>query len=119
MSGEHTRTESDGSYQLDVKLSDHLHLQVDDVSVTGVPEEKMEKHQHQQFFTRVIRHFVVKPLKKGSKVKDRPEVLQSLVDHVLDEVDLQGGERSSSCLSNHFCDVLGERGGNRRRQSWT
>lgn len=35
----------DGSYQLDVKLSDHLDLEVDDVSVTDVPEEKDEKHR--------------------------------------------------------------------------
>lgn len=46
--------------QLDVKLSDHLHLEVDDVSVTGVSA-----------------------------------VLHGVMDHVLDEVDLQGGERSS------------------------
>lgn len=32
------------SYQLEVKLSDHLHLQVDDVSVTGVSEDKEEEN---------------------------------------------------------------------------
>lgn len=35
---------SDCSYQLDAKLPDHLDLQVDDVSVTGDPEQK-ETHQ--------------------------------------------------------------------------
>lgn len=33
------------SYQLNVELSHHLHLQVDDVSVTGVPAA--ETHQRQ------------------------------------------------------------------------
>lgn len=37
----------DGSYQLNVKLSDHLDLQVDDVSVTGVSAEKEAQRDHQ------------------------------------------------------------------------
>ena len=41
------------------------------------------------------------------------------MDHVLDEVDLEGGERSSSSLSDHLSDVLGERGGRSCRQSRT
>lgn len=52
----------------------------------------------------------------------QPEVLQSFVDHVLDEVDLQGGERSVAALAEHLDDVLGQRGGDgRRRQgrTWT
>lgn len=48
---------------------------------------------------------------------DEPEFLQSFMNHVLDEVDLQGGERSSSSLSNHLRDVLGEGGGHGCRQS--
>lgn len=52
-----TENVSNGSYQLDVKLPHHLHLQVDDVFVTGVPEEKKKKKKHQ--------HSWYKPLKEG------------------------------------------------------
>lgn len=38
----------------------------------------------------------------------RPEVLESFVDHVLDEVDLQGGERGVATLAEHLDDVLGQ-----------
>ena len=31
---------SDASHQLDVELSDHLHLEVDDVAMAGVPGDK-------------------------------------------------------------------------------
>lgn len=48
-----------------------------------------------------------------------PKVLQSFMNHVLDEVDLQRGERSGSSLSNHLRDVLGERRGHGCRQRWT
>lgn len=42
-----------GSYQLDVKLSNHLDLKVDDVSVTGVSEEQEKQDQDHLLFSDV------------------------------------------------------------------
>lgn len=101
-----------GSYQLDVELSNHLHLEVDDVSVPGV-SEKMETKK-------ISLRVDTTTLWCESVVRTRPEVLQGFMDHVLDEVDLKWSERSRTSLTHHLSNVLGQSGGDGRGQnrSW-